>query len=306
MRHFMAKERNKTKTPPSAGQPRTAERRKERVRERRRQQLITGGIIIAAVVVVAVFVVLVVNAPADAPIPEAALTRYEDMQQSRTQPEGYPRLGEASAPVQVAEYSSFDCPHCRDFHDQSIDPIVERVRDGRMAFTYVPLHGFGSITNGQGAAAAAVCAAEQGKFWEFHDALFDWQGQFGNQAFTNNRILSGVEALELDRSAYNACIASGRPGEVLNTAQQAASVLIGFNGTPTITINGVVPLGDDQQPLADANAIIARIDEELARVSAPTAEETPEATAETTPEPTVEVPEAVPTEDATPEATAST
>jgi hypothetical protein len=83
-------------------------------------------------------------------------------------------------------------------------------------------------------------------------------------------------------------------------------VLIGFNGTPTITINGVVPLGDDQQPLADYNAIIARIDEELARVSAPPAEETPEATTEATPEPTVEVTEAAPTEDATPEVTAST
>ena len=81
------------------------------------QRLITGGIIAVALVAVIVFIVLIVNAPAEAPIPDGALTRYDGIQQTRTQPEGYPRLGDPNAPVQVAEYSSFDCPHCRDFHD---------------------------------------------------------------------------------------------------------------------------------------------------------------------------------------------
>src|SRR5690606_16752418 len=205
--------------------------------------LLTYGIIAVAVIALAAFIFFIVTAPAEAPIPEAALTRYDDVPQSRTQ-EGYPRLGDPSDPVQVAEYSSFDCPHCREFHDQTIDAIVERVRGGDAAFTYGPLYGYGGITNGLGAASASLCAADQGAFWTFHDALFDWQGTYGNQAFTNNRIQSGVDALELDRAQYNACISSGSSGEILERARNQALALLNFVGTPTITINGVVPLDD--------------------------------------------------------------
>jgi protein-disulfide isomerase len=279
---------------------RTAERRRERERERRRQQLITGGIVVVALVVIVVVVFFIVNAPAEAPIPQAALTRYEGLQQTRTD-EGFPRLGDPNAPVQVSEYSSFDCPHCREFHDQAIDPIIERVRTGEMAFTYVPLYGFGGIVNGQGAAQAAVCAAEQGKFWQFHDALFDWQGVYANQAFTNNRINAGVDALGLNRGSYDACIRSGTPDDVLNAARSQAQALLNFTGTPTIAINGVVPVDSSQQSISDVNAILARIDAELARVSLPPVQPTSVATAEATSEATE--PAAAPTTEATPEAT---
>lgn len=259
---------------------RTAVRRQEREREKRRQQYITIGIVVAAIAIVAVFVFAVVNAPAEAPIPAAALARYEGVEQSNTT-EGYPRLGDPNASVQVAEYSSFDCPHCREFHDTAIQRIVDRVKQGGVAFTYVPLYGYGSFANGQGAAAAAVCVAEQGKFWEFHDALFDWQGQYGNQAFTNNRISSGVDALTLDRGAYNACISSSRPTDVLTSASTQARSLLNFGGTPTIAINGVVVL-DGTTPSSNVDTILARIESEVARLgsSAPVAQPT------TQPEPT--------------------
>lgn len=321
----MAKDRNKPKATPSPKTPvektpapksstsqmkvagsqrvgaRTAERRRERERERRRQQLITGGIVIVALVIVAAVIFFIVNAPAEAPIPQVALTRYEGVQQTRTD-QGFPRLGDPNAPIQVAEYSSFDCPHCREFHDQAMDHIVQRVRGGEMAFTYVPLYGFGGIANGQGAAAASVCAAEQGKFWQLHDAFFDWQGVYANQAFTNNRINSGVDALALDRAAYNACVSSGRPTDVLNAARTQSQALLNFNGTPTIAINGVVPVDDSGQSITDVNTILARIDAELARVSVPpTAQPTSESTAEATSEATEQATE--PAAEATPETT---
>lgn len=306
----MAKDRNKPKATTTTrttarATGRTAERRKERERERRRRQLIAGGIIAVALVALLAFVFFVVNAPAEAPIPQAALTRYEGIQQSNTE-QGYPRLGNPNALVQVAEYSSFDCPHCREFHDESINGILDRVRAGSIAFTYVPLYGFGSVANGEGAANAAVCVDQQGKFWEFHDALFDWQGVYVNQAFTNNRINAGVEALGLDRGAYNTCISSSRPGDVLNAARAQAQALLNFSGTPTITINGVVPLSQDQQPIADSAGILARIDAEVARLGVvPTAQPTTEGSVEATAEPTAEVTEAAvePTAEVTPETT---
>src|SRR5579871_298514 len=110
----MAKDQNKPKAPPPTPPPtsprtgvgaRAAERREERERERKRRQYITWGIIAAVVIVLIAGVVYIVRAPADAPIPDGSLTRYHDITVSRTK-DGFPRLGDPVAPVQVAEYLS--------------------------------------------------------------------------------------------------------------------------------------------------------------------------------------------------------
>lgn len=314
----MAKQPNKTRTSaknsPRPTGSRTVARREVREKERRRQRLITGVIVAAALIAVAVFIFVIVNAPAEATVPEGALTRYEGLQQTRTT-EGFPRLGNPDAPIQLAEFSSFDCPHCREFHAEAINQLVDRVRTGYVAVTYVPLYGFGSVTNGQGAAEAAICAAEQSKFWSFHDGLFEWQGLYGNQAFTNNRINAGVDAFALERGAFNACMSSSRPDDVLNSARAQQQRLLNFSGTPTFTINGVVPLDSDQQSINTAAGIIARLDAEIARIGVlpATQEATVESSAEATSEATVEAVEeatqpAVAATDeaaATPEATAA-
>lgn len=275
---------------------RTAERRHERERERRRQRLITAVVVIIAVALIVAFALITANQPSEAPIPEAALTRYDGISTSRTT-EGYPRLGDPDANVQVAEYSSFGCPGCKAFHDEAIDAIVERVRAGNMALIYVPLwqRSGASVANTQGAARAAVCAGEQNAFWTLHDAFFEWQSLYGNQAFTNSRILTGISALGLDRADFDACIASGRPDEVLNGAQQQANTLINFLGTPTLAINGVVPVDSDGNPLTEASSILTAIDNAIAAAEA--RRQQPEVTVEMTPE----VTEA--TEEATPEVT---
>lgn len=289
----------------STGASRAAERKQERERERRRRQLITIGAILVGFIVLAAIVVLIVSSPAEAPIPEASLSRYEGITVTRTQ-EGYPLLGDPNAPVRAAVYSSFDCPHCRTFHDETMDAIVERVRGGNLAFIFVPLYGTGNVTNGQGAARAALCAADQGRFWQFHDALFDWQGRYANQAFTNNRITSGIEALNLDRSAFDACVRSGdRPTTILNAAQAEARGLLNFFGTPTVTINGVVPVGEDQQPVSGSEAILAAIDRAIATLGrGATDEPAAVATAEATDEAAIDAtPEVAPAEEEQPEAT---
>jgi len=268
---------------------RTVERRKEREKERQRQRIVTYGVIIGALVAVVVIIFLIVNAPAGAPIPAGALTRYEGIQLTDTT-EGFPRLGDPNTSVQVAEYGGFGCPHCRDFNTDGMNQILTRVKAGKIAFTYVPLYGYGDVANDQGAAAAAICADQQGKFWPFHDALFDWQGEFGNSAFTNNRINAGVTAFALDEGKYKGCITGGSPGTVLDAARSSAASLLNFpKSTPTFTINGVVPLDENQQPISDMAGILARIDAEIARLSAqPTAEVTAAATSQATVEPTAE------------------
>ncbi|MBC6934974.1 MAG: hypothetical protein DWB42_03965 [Chloroflexi bacterium] len=281
---------------------RTVERRKERERERQRRQQITAVVGVVAVVVVAALALILANQPAEAPIPEESAARYEGLTRSQNE-DGFPVLGEASAPVQVIEYSSFDCPHCRTFHETVVPAILERVRAGEVQFTYVPLYGTGGIANGEGAARSAVCAGEQDKFWEMHDALFQWQGLYGNQAFSNNRIETGIDGLGIDRGAWDQCMGSELPANILRAATNAARNLPGFSGTPTVTVNGIIVTGD-------VTSVTNAIDQELANAGPvqPQVEATAEVTTEATVEATAEAaaPDAETTEaavEATAEAT---
>lgn len=275
---------------------RTVERRIERERARQRQRLIVTALVIAAVAVIVAIPLIIARLPSEAPIPGESAARYDGITMSRTS-EGYPRLGDPDAPVQVAEYSSFGCTACKAFHDRAIDPIIERVRSGNISFVYVPLWQQGGITNAEGAARAAVCAAEQNKFWELHDAFFEWQSLYGNQAFTEPRIVSGVNALNMDRGEYDACVRSGRAVDTLTRAQRQANALINFRGTPTITINGVVPVDSSGAPLTDPDAILEAIDNAIAAAEArqqpaPITESTPDITEEPVVEETAEATEA--------------
>lgn len=287
---------------------RAVERREQRETEKRAQQrrwTVIG--IILGIVVVAVLVFLV-RQPAEAPLDEASATRYADVEQSRTE-DGFARLGDPAAPVNVSVYTSYASTNAGAFHLEAIDPLIERVRAGSVQVIYIPMtlgNVDGSQTaNGVGAARAALCAIEQSRFWQLTDALFNWQRSYGNQAFTNNRIVAGLDALQIDQSAYNTCIGSARPGDALNTAENDAEGLQNFAGMPTITINGAVPLNDENVIITDAPTLLERIDQAIAdaqrapegdpeataeaeATDEPTAESTPEATQEPTEAPTAE------------------
>ncbi|GAB4508820.1 MAG: hypothetical protein OHK0046_02410 [Anaerolineae bacterium] len=226
------------RTTSSAGggsRSRTRERRAERQRLKRRQQQMTLLIVGVIVAVVAVGLFILVNQPASAPVPEGTLERYAGIPQSETD-EGFALLGNPDAPVLVEEYSSFSCPGCASFHESNFDYIVDQVREGVVAFQYIPML-TGSIPNARGAARAAICAGEQDMFYEMHDTLFNWHLVFGNQAFSQNRLNSGVEALGLDQSQYDSCIGSNRPDQVLEASEQNTAARQ-VNSTPTIFING--------------------------------------------------------------------
>jgi len=256
----------------------TAERRQERHAEKRRQRLTSLVLVVIAAAILLIILVVLSTRPAEAPIPDETLTRYEGISQSRTE-DGYARLGDPSAPVVVELYSSVACPSCKVFHDEATDALIERVKSGSVQIIYVPLT-TGSITNASGAARAVICATEQGKFWELQDVLFSWQAIYGNQAFTNNRIVAALEALGINVDEHTACLNSDRPREVLYSAEQDASGLLNYIGTPTIAINGVVPVDEDGQVINDSTAIIAAVDDAIAKMqgnsgsAAPTVEPT--------------------------------
>jgi protein-disulfide isomerase len=279
---------------------RTVERRKEREQEKKRNRQRTILLAVGLVAILAVALIALLSLPAEAPIPEKSVAPYADLERSNTD-QGFPRIGNPDAPVSVFEYSSFGCPGCKAFHDTAMDDLMERVRTGAVVFTYVPLFNNGSLTNREGAARAAVCANEQGKFWEYHDALFSWHGLYAMQAFTANRMRAGAEALGLDVGAWQACATDARSQTIINAAESTAA-LQNITSTPSIVVNGIVVStgGSIDELVTNTFDAIDRAIESggLPPVVEATPETTAEATAESTPEAAAEA-----TTEATAEAT---
>ncbi len=226
---------------------RSAERRRAREQEKRRQRLLMIGAVVGVVALMAAIAIIINTLPAEAPIPEGAVERYQAIPAS-TNDQGYARLGSPQARVRVIEYASFSCPACLTFHEDGFDAILERVRAGDITYTFVPMGQFGNV-GGVEAARAAVCVGDQDQFWPYHDMLFHWQSLYANQAFSLNRLRTGVENLGLNVDQYNACMNSERPGTIVDRAMAEGQAVPNFNGTPTFTINGVNldwPFTDEQ------------------------------------------------------------
>src|SRR6185369_5738882 len=85
---------------------------------------------------------------------------------------GAPIRGEEKAPLTICEFSDFQCPHCK-----AAEPILKKALEDykgrvKLAFKNFPLS---SHPDAKSAAAAAVAAGMQGKFWQMHDRLFEHQ-----------------------------------------------------------------------------------------------------------------------------------
>ena len=277
------------------------ERREERQREARRtqQMYLVGGLVVTAVLIALLFISS--QQPAEAPIPADAIARYKGIERGQDE-EGFPRLGSGTAPVKVVEFASFGCPGCAQFHRDVFPQLLERVKAGDVSFTYVPLlTGEGNVT---GAAQIALCADNQGKFWETHDTLFSWQNQYVANAFSQNRLTSGVRNLALNEGEINSCVRSSEINDLITLASQK-----GVTTTPTLRVNNTLVPQNDWATLNTA------IDNALANAPRPRATPTvnapiatqdaeTEATSEAEADATEEAADATSEAEATAEATA--
>ena len=233
---------------------RTREARQRRQKQRRQNRWMILLLAIVIVAVVAVAMIIVSNQPVEAYIPPDLSERYDDITRSFSV-EGYPQLGDLDAPVTLDEYASFSCPGCEALHSDSFDAILDRVRGGQALYTYVPMQ-TGSIPNAQGAARAALCAGRQGKFWEMHDVLFDWQTRYANTAFSQNRLLAGAEGLDLNTTTLTNCFNSAAISETLNSA-----LTEDITGTPTLQVNGVTITSERAGGVPSTSEIVKAIDD---------------------------------------------
>jgi protein-disulfide isomerase len=139
-----------------------------------------------------------------------------------------PRLGSEKAPVQIIEYADYQCPYC-----QKVAPDLTRLREqfgDQVSLVYkdfpLPMHPLAAR-----AAEGARCAGVQGKFWEFHDFLFE------TKKLKEEDMKAEARVLKLDGDKFDQCLDKQEQFESLKKDAQDAQRL-GLQGTPSFFING--------------------------------------------------------------------
>ena len=162
--------------------------------------------------------------------------------------------GPREAPVTIVEFSDFHCPFCKTVVGtlkQITAQYGDRVRWVFRDFPIPALHPEAQIAH-----EAARCAGEQGKFWAYHDILFDRAPVSAPAALRDLALLAGAEP-----ARFNQCLSSNKYRAAVNADMEAGAQL-GITGTPTFFINGALFVGN--QPLAEFQRAVER---ELARTA---------------------------------------
>lgn len=158
---------------------------------------------------------------------------------------GRPVLGDRAAGVGIVEFSDFECPFCRRFHT-TVHPLLKRdyidTGKAQMIFRDLPLD---FHPRARGAAQAANCAGEQGRYWDMADALFDGQERLGDELY---RDLAGTLGLDLAR--FHACLQDPAGAAAIEQSLREAAAF-GVDGTPTFFIGRV-----EGDRLVDAHVVV--------------------------------------------------
>lgn len=178
-----------------------------------------------------------------APLPAApappAVVQFDDL-------EGKPSLGSPKAPVTLVEFSDFQCPFCK-----RVGPTLKQLMKNypgkvRRVWRHYPLSfHIGSDRIHE----ASQCAQEQGKFWEYHDKIFETQGSPRDDA-----TLTGLaKQLSLNQKKFEKCLASRKYKEFIQK-EIARGNQVGVQGTPAVFVNGKLVSG--AQPYENFDQIV--------------------------------------------------
>jgi len=137
-------------------------------------------------------------------------------------------IGPKDAPVKLIEFADYECPYC-----QKVAPDLKKLQEefgAKIAFAYrdfpLPMH-----ARAEKAAEAARCAGEQGKFWQFHDELFQ------TKELDFDQLKVHAQALKLDTTRFDKCLDDGDEAAAVSLDRKEGQRL-GLTGTPSFFING--------------------------------------------------------------------
>lgn len=178
---------------------------------------------------------------AEVPItPEPQYTRYD------IPTEGYPSFGPDDAPITIVEFSDFQCPFCRRFHDETYQALLDAY-PGQIRFVYRNLPLESIHPDAMSSAVASLCANDQNAYWDYHGKLFS------SDALGRDIYIQYATDLELNTEEFTACLDSGKHDEFIQQDMNFALDL-GVQSTPTFFVNGLAIVG--AQPFSAFQQII--------------------------------------------------
>lgn len=241
-------------------------KRQEIREQRRRAQARNRFIVIALIVIGAAFVTFALVLPGVKISQSARATQtFLNGDPAQATPRAFNtkvdgvHLGDPNAPVKVVAYEDFRCSSCLSY-TRDIEPtlIQNYIDTGKVYYTYAF---FLVIDSNDGsdasrrAANAALCAAEQNKFWPYHDTLYANQFTESPDWFSDIRLTKMAQNVGLDMNAFTQCYQARKyDSEVVKSENEAISLKA--TGTPSITVNGTL--------IANFSTVTTEVDTALA------------------------------------------
>lgn len=151
--------------------------------------------------------------------------------------------GAATAPIWLVEVSDFQCPYCKQWHDEVFATLdKEYVQTGKVRLAYLnypipQLH-----PNARAASEAAMCASVQGKFWQLHESLFNTQKQWAGKPDPMPSFDSLATAAGVDGAKWRSCMGN-HAAVALIEADHERSRIAGVQSTPTFFVGDRMILG---------------------------------------------------------------
>jgi formate-nitrite transporter family protein len=140
------------------------------------------------------------------------------------------RIGPATAPVTIVEFSDFQCPSCRQLHTVLRELRARFPDEVSVLYRHYPIESIHA--HAVSAAIASECAAAQGRFEAFHDLLYEEQSLLGMTPYSQFAAKAGVA----DTAAFTTCLSD--PAVLARLAEDKAdAVRLGVRGTPTVLVN---------------------------------------------------------------------
>lgn len=164
---------------------------------------------------------------------------------------GSPILGSPLAPITIIEFGDYQCPQCNNWYHNT-KPLIKNqyidLKKANLIFVDIAFFGPDSVS----AAQASYCANDQGKYWQYHDILYENQKGINDGWASKENLKKFASQLGLDLDLFNSCLESGKYAKRVNHNIEVAKQN-GVSGTPTFFIvgpNDQVRKLDGAQPLA--------------------------------------------------------
>ncbi|MCX6019660.1 MAG: thioredoxin domain-containing protein [Chloroflexi bacterium] len=155
-------------------------------------------------------------------------------------------FGPANAPIKIIEFIDYQCPACQAQWSANESAILTALsKSGKVRYEVHPLTFLetrAGTTESTDAATAALCAADQGKFWDMHNSIYGNQYDENVGQFSKERLKLMAAGIGLDAASFATCLDSGAKADQLKVISDDANRL-NVQSTPSFVINDKVFTG---------------------------------------------------------------